>query len=40
MDSENIVIIDVSVPELDSVALGCPADISCGDDCTCNDDVK
>lgn len=40
MNSQELIILDVSVPELDSATLGCPADVSCGDDCTCGDDVK
>jgi len=40
MDENTVVIVDAVVPELASTALGCPADVNCGDDCTCGEDVK
>lgn len=40
MDEYHVIVADASVPELSSTTLGCPADVDCGDDCSCVDDVK
>ena len=40
MDNQNIVILDVLVPELSSGGKDCPGDENCGDDCTCPSDIK
>jgi len=34
----DIIIIDAKLEELVSISVGCPADVSCGDDCTCPGD--
>ena len=38
--TNEIVVSDATMPELSTgeSSAGCPADVSCGDDCSCTDD--
>lgn len=36
---DDILIVDAKLEELSSASSSCPADVSCGDDCTCPNDT-